>query len=609
MTSIRILPDRVANQIAAGEVIERPAAVIKELLENSLDAGATRVEVEFRQGGRSYMRVEDNGSGMRRDDALLALERHATSKIREADDLDLVASFGFRGEALPSIASVSRFLIRTREAGEETGSEILVNGGKILHVRDCGMPPGTRIEVSHLFNSVPARRKFLKTDNTETGHIVHCARLYALAHPQIAFTLIDGGRVLFQSPPCSELNERIGEIFGEKVLDNLLPIGAAEADLRLSGYVGKPGVGRSTRHEMITFVNRRPVENRTLSYALLESYHSSLSKGRYPLAFLFLDIDSRGVDVNVHPAKREIRFREEGRVRRFVIGAVLKRLESGSSPEAAGSGSAAGPDPEPGEPAAGSRGAAPPAPIPMPGAFSTQPRASPKTGVAARSGGLPPAPAPTVAAGDGPEAKGRGFSVDSPGGAAEGWRFLGLAHGRYAVFETGAGLVLLDRRAAHERVAYEEILDHYQKEKPPAQSLLFPVPLEVDALGAAVLENHREFLKATGFEVEPFGRNFFRVESVPVWVDPERVEPFLRDLIGLMRDGNLPESQPSLARDTIARLAACRAVRISDSATEAEMTGLVGRLLACRQPLTNPRGRPAFVEISRGELDRRFQKR
>ena len=295
MAKVRILHDRVANQIAAGEVIERPAAVVKELVENALDAGATRIEVEFRHGGRSLMRVEDNGSGMSRDDALLALERHATSKIVEAADLDRLASYGFRGEALPSIASVSRFLMQTREAGSEAGSEILVNGGKFVHVRECGRPVGTCIEVTHLFNSVPARRKFLKTDQTEAAHIVHCVRLYALACPRTAFTLIEDGRVIFRSPECSTLEERVTEIFGRQVAESLIPIACDEPGLRLTGLIGRPGVGRSTRHEMIVFVNARPVDSRTLNYALIESYSESLPKGRYPLAFVFFECAPAGL--------------------------------------------------------------------------------------------------------------------------------------------------------------------------------------------------------------------------------------------------------------------------------------------------------------------------
>ncbi|MGY8717240.1 MAG: DNA mismatch repair endonuclease MutL, partial [Verrucomicrobiia bacterium] len=326
MSDIRILSDRVANQIAAGEVIERPAAVVKELVENALDAGATRIEVEFRHGGRSLMRIEDNGHGMNRDNALLSLERHATSKINEAVDLDQLGSFGFRGEAVPSIASVSKFTLQTRAEGDELGTEVLVNGGKIVHVRDCGRPIGTRMEVEHLFNSVPARRKFLKRDRTEAAHIVAGVRLYALASPGVAFTLIEDGRVIFSSPVCPALSDRVAEIFGRQLAEQLVPLKAEEGDFKLAGLIGRPGVGRSTRHEMIVFVNGRPVDNRTLNYALIESYHESLPKGRYPPAFVFFTLPPHEVDVNVHPAKREVRFRSEPAVRGFVIRAVLERL-------------------------------------------------------------------------------------------------------------------------------------------------------------------------------------------------------------------------------------------------------------------------------------------
>jgi DNA mismatch repair protein MutL len=260
---------------------------------------------------------------MSRDDALLALERHATSKIREAADLDHVTTFGFRGEALPSIASVSRFVLQTRAAGAENGTEILVDGGKLAHVRDCGMPVGTRVVVSHLFNSVPARRKFLKSDATEAAHLAHHARLRALANPGVAFSLVEDGRMVFQSPVCPTLEERVAELFGRQIAADLIAVEAREGDLELAGLISRPGVARATRHEMITFVNRRPVDSRTLAYALLESYQAVIPKGRYPLAFVFLGIDPAAVDVNVHPAKREVRFRDEVRVRGFTIRAEV----------------------------------------------------------------------------------------------------------------------------------------------------------------------------------------------------------------------------------------------------------------------------------------------
>lgn len=595
MAKVRILPDRVANQIAAGEVIERPAAVIKELVENALDAGATRIEVEFRHGGRSLMRVEDNGSGMSKDDALLALERHATSKIAEAADLDRLISYGFRGEALPSIASVSRFELQTREQDRDAGTEILVNGGKLLHVRDCGRPVGTRIIVTHLFNSVPARRKFLKTDQTEAAHIIQCVRFYALASPQAAFTLIENGRVIFKSPECATLADRVAEIFGRQTAEALVPIETAESGMKLSGLIGRPGVARSTRHEMVIFVNQRPVDSRTLNYALIESYHESLPKGRYPLAFLFFECEPAAVDVNVHPAKREVRFRSEPAVRAFVIRSVLEKLRGLMAPPAPATPVSS--PPPPATPAASAQSpsrstAAPPPPAPV--------RAVPATSVAPRPNSAPlskPAvPAPPTRA---PEA---------PRPTAPSWRFLGLAHGNYALFETASGLVLMDRRAAHERVWFERLQEQFTQGDVPSQRLLLPVPIELDPIATALLLDRLDFLGAHGFEVSEFGRNFFRIEAVPAWMEPVDAEPFMRDFLGLLRDGRMPGRNVDLARDELARLAASKAVRISAAESEAEVRNLLAQLFATQHPLTSPAGRPTYIELNHAELSRRFQK-
>ncbi|MBL9186923.1 MAG: DNA mismatch repair endonuclease MutL [Opitutaceae bacterium] len=602
MAKVRILPDRVANQIAAGEVIERPAAVVKELVENALDAGATRIEVEFRHGGRSLMRIEDNGHGMSRDDALLALERHATSKIEEAADLDRLASYGFRGEALPSIASVSRFELQTREQGSDVGTEILVNGGKFVHVRECGRPVGTRIEVSHLFNSVPARRKFLKTDQTEAAHIVHCVRLYALACPRTAFTLIEDGRVVFRSPECSTLEERVAEIFGKQIAESLVAIETAEPGLRLSGLIGRPGVGRATRHEMIVYVNGRPVDSRTLNYALIESYHESLPKGRYPLAFVFFECDPAAVDVNVHPAKREVRFRSEPQVRGFVIRAVLQRLR-----ELAGAVEA----PRAASLEAGSVRHEPRVPAPIPQGRAAAPLAAGSTVAPLRPleterRGAEPARYPRPVGG--PAANAPALENRKAETVTPAWRFVGLTHGNYALFETAAGLVLLDRRAAHERVWFERLVAQFKAGAVPSQRLLLPLPIELDAIAAALLLDRLKFLAAHGFEVAEFGRNFFRVEAVPAWMEPGDAVPFLRDLIGAFRDGTIPERDAGLAHEELARLALAKAVRLPTSGGEAEIHALVAQLFATATPLTNPQGRPTYIELNHGELARRFSK-
>ena len=579
MAKVRILPDRVANQIAAGEVIERPSAVVKELLENALDAGATRVSVEFAHAGRSLIRVEDNGHGMSPEDARTSLLRHATSKIADAADLDRLSTFGFRGEALPSIASVSRFALFTRESGSDSGTEIVVHAGRIVHERSCGRPVGTRIDVEHLFEPVPARRKFLKSDRTESGHIVNCVRLYALACPSASFTLIEDGREVFRSPECPTLLERVSEIYGAQAAEGLLPLDVSEAGLRLSGLIGRPGVGRATRHDLVTFVNSRPVDSRALNGALIESYRETLPQGRYPVAFVFLECRPSEVDVNVHPAKREIRFRSEAIVRGFVIRAVLSRLRDWNSAAA---------------PAA-----------PAPGA-SLGPRSS------------LPAPFFEAAVGEPAQERSHGPVAEAaPPTSAHAapsipsgpdWRFVGTAHGNYVLFETGQGLVLLDRRVAHERVWYERLLAQLGSGGVPVQRLLLPISLELNPVSAAVLVDNHGFFRRHGIEIVEFGRNFFRVEALPAWMEPGDAEPFIRDLVGALREGRIPSADVEAARDEFARLAAAKAVRLPAGMGEAEAIALLKELFATSTPVAGPRGHPTYVEFNHGELARRFQK-
>jgi len=620
MSRIRILPDRVANQIAAGEVVERPAAVVKELVENSLDAGATRVEVEFRHGGKSYIRVEDNGSGLTPDEALLALERHATSKIREAADLSAVLTFGFRGEALPSIASVARFTLVSRPASAAEGTEILVNGGKMIHQRACGCPPGTRVEVSHLFNSVPARRKFLKTDETEAAHITRLVRLYAIAHPEVAFSLLEDGRLIFRSPACSDLRERVAEIWGRRAAGELVEfpeVADTAGGLKISGLLGQPGLGRPTRDGLITLVNRRPVDSRTLSYAVLEAYHTHVPKGRYPPAILFLDIDPAAVDVNVHPAKREVRFRDEGRVRQFVLGAVLAQLRKliGRTEQGTGN-SIATPNAQ--RPTLNAQVLSAlntrtqqPATTPALARPETQNSKletfPPKIAVFATTGPLTENRKPETSSGSELPSP-----LSTPQPATSNlqptpnlrftWRYVGRWRGQIYLFETPSGLVLFNARAAHERVWFEKLQARFANSSMTSQRLLFPLPMEFDALTCTALMAHRTWLNQQGFALEEFGRNFFRLEAVPDWLEPTRAENFLRDLAELACE----RGHATLRHDDIARLAATRALRLGDHPTEQEIRTLAQRLLATAQPLTCPRGHPTFLELASSDLFRRL---
>ena len=617
MPKIRILSDNVANQIAAGEVVERPMSVVKELLENAIDAGATRVHVEFRNGGRSFISIEDNGCGMTRDEALTALERHATSKIRETEDLDTIRTFGFRGEALPSIASVSRFTLRTKTEGDALGTEIFVNGGRYVHCRDVGMAAGTKIEVTGLFSNVPARLKFLKSENTEAAHITRAIRLYAVAHPKIAFTLWEDGREIFRSPANLEMLDRVAAIWGRQLADDLMPLKPAEGfGMRLTGLLGKPGVSRSSRQEMVTVVNGRPVDNRTMAYSLVESYHTLIPRGRYPLAFLFLEIDPHAVDVNVHPAKREIRFRDESRVRNFLITTVLKTIAPETFAAPAGA-----PVPAPGFRAEVPRDAFPraaaPKAVPV-RAELPETRRAPAFPQGAEPDSEPPerrADAPEASAEIPPPPAPRPVPAESraPARAAvpafDRWRFFGkLAGEPLALFQADDGLLLLHLRFARERVWFERVLARFREETPVSQPLLIPEPMEFEPLLADALARHLRTLAAAGFDVEIFGRDFFRLNAVPDWLPTDAdARAFVRDLVA--RVARLPAdfSRSDVAAETLARIAATQAAATaSENFDEAKIRLLLRELFACAQPNVSPDGRKIFIEIPKREILRRF---
>src|SRR6187401_2518880 len=329
MSRIRLLSETVASQVAAGEVVERPASVVKELVENSLDAGARNIDIAIRRGGISLVRVMDDGCGMGRDDALLSLERHATSKIRSAVELQAIATLGFRGEALPSIASVSRFRLTTREAGAVAGTEIVVNGGKIDILREGGEAPRTQVEVRSLFYNLPARRKFLRSENTESRNIEHQIHLQAIGHPQIGFSLLRDDRMLFQLPASATLGDRIRDLYGVELLQRLVEInGAASPKIQISGFIGQAGLSRQSRSQQLVFVNGRAIESNLITGGVREGYHTALMKGQYAVTFLFVEIDPAAVDVNVHPAKREVRFRDPNNVREAVVETIHRTLES-----------------------------------------------------------------------------------------------------------------------------------------------------------------------------------------------------------------------------------------------------------------------------------------
>ena len=651
MNRIRLLPEQVANQIAAGEVIERPASVVKELVENALDAQARRVVVEIQAGGRSLVRVGDDGLGMARDDALLCLERHATSKIRRAEDLAALATLGFRGEALPSIASVSRFTLttRAREGDSPEGTQIIVHGGRILEVKAAGRAPGTTVEVRQLFFNLPARRKFLRTEETESAHIQHYLTLAALAHPEVAFAFQRDGRPVWQLPPVKAgdgsaarlgaLQERLRILYGgERALLRVDYSAALEppddpdaetapaparppapaAPFRLWGFIGAPGVSRSNREDQHLFVNRRPIENRGLNFALLEGYHTALMKGRYPVACLFLEIDPAMVDVNIHPAKREVKFHREAEVRRLVAQAIRQTLlafHSGTPASAAPPAAAPGPP----EPAAPPPLAPPPPPAAQsalpnfPAALAPAPQPRPLTASATPPlrMGFSPAPAPPATpAVLPPTAPGPLPPPPLPAPVPllkVPLRLVGVIGRLYVVLESDRGLVLLDQHAAHERILFEQMLRRLeQHDQAPSQRLLLPETVELAAREAGFLREQLSVLTRLGVGLSEFGERTFLLDALPPFVKVPDARRFVIELVDELRAAGRELNALRLGEDTIAKTVCRHAVKANDPLAGRELENLVEDLRHCAMPYTCPHGRPTLIEMSFRELEKKF---
>src|SRR5438105_3922239 len=508
MSRIRLLPEILASQVAAGEVVERPASVVKELVENSIDAGARKIEVIIRRGGISLIRVVDDGCGMDRDDALLSLERHATSKIRTAADLAAVATLGFRGEALPSIASVSRFRLTTREPGEIAGTEIIVAGGRIETVRDGGEAPGTQVEVRSIFYNLPARRKFLRSENTESRNIEHQLHLQAIGHPQIGFSLIRDDRMLFQLPAAVTLSDRIRDLYGAELLQRLVEISdAASPKVRISGFTGQAGLSRQARTQQLVFVNGRAIESSLLTGAIREGYHTALMKGQYPVTFLFLELDPAAVDVNVHPAKREVRFRDPTAIREAIVQSIQQTLERGRM-------------------AWQEKFRAPPI---VPTAVPRKPAADltlrPEVAAPEESHRelpyLSPAVARVVDPGrtqQAPEPVGQAPRLPTPRvdsardaqllqhraskDAQQQFQIIGVLNKLYVLMENADGLVLVDQHAAHERILFEELRRRMEQQGVPSQKLLIPQTFDLPPRDAEWVERNMSILQKMGIGIE-----------------------------------------------------------------------------------------------------------
>ena len=673
MGKIRILPDNVANKIAAGEVVERPASAVKELVENALDAGASHIRVEVEAGGKRLVRVADDGCGMLRDDALLAFERHATSKLRAADDLLSVATLGFRGEALPAIAAVSRLVLETRTAEEPSGTRLEINGGRLRDVRDAGLPVGTCVTVRQLFYNIPARRKFLRTEATELGHIASLATHYALAHPERHFTLSSTGGELLNVTPVQTQRERMFQVFGADTLEQLVELGAIETKLvlpavtsalpgfapshptsaepdaageptvktlRLSGFVSGPQVQKASRNSIFIFVNRRLIRDRLLLHALGEAYRNLIPPASFPLALLFLEIPFDEVDVNVHPAKTEVRFRHHGFVHDFLRDAVRRRLTEARpvSTFPVGAPSVLEPQPvlgrPPVQPSVRPSGPAPSgefhltAPRPEPEArrfpfaavtpYEVQaPTADPRpfgTGPGAALAGVTATPQtqPAAAAADTQAARPLAEPlppaiVESAGDELAGLRPLGQLQQSFIVAASDDGLWIVDQHVAHERVLFEKTLRDRSAGRRQVQQLLMPLVLQLTPAQQATLEQLGKELEVNGFEIEPFGPRTVAVKGAPAGIAAQELDKMLRDLLDGLEASHV--SPLDDARGRVAASIACHAaIKINTPLDQAKMQWLLDALARTEAPMSCPHGRPVVLKYSLREILKAFHR-
>ena len=661
MNRIKLLSEQVANQIAAGEVVERPASVVKELVENSLDAEAKKITVEIGAGGRSLIRVTDDGTGMSRDDALLCLERHATSKIVKAEDLASIATMGFRGEAVPSIASVSRFTLTTRERESVSpeGTQIVINGGTIAEVKAAGSATGTSVEVRQLFFNLPARRKFLRTEETEAAHIQHYLTLAALAFPEVAFTFVKDGRNVWQLPAIKSgaatssrieaLRERLRALLGD---EKLLPVNFSAAldddrnppmpdetdifetaspekpeirnpqsTIRIWGLIGSPGVSRATRDGQFVFVNRRPVENRGVNYALIEGYHNSLMKGRYPVCCLFLEIDPAAVDVNIHPAKREVKFHREFEVRKFTAQAVHDALLAFHS-EPGKTISTAKPPSAPSELSFAPEASAPALPN-FPEKLKPPTAAPPQIPAAAQTplkmGFSSPSSQTAPVVGES-ELKTQNSKFTTPPASISNLpsatatpllnvplRLVGVVGKLYVLLESDRGVVLLDQHAAHERILYEQMLNRLEQNgSTPSQKLLLPETIELPPRDASFLRDQLPALTRLGVGLSEFGERTFLLDALPPFVKVPDTRRFIFDLVDELRAAGREVNLARLGEHTVAKTVCRHAVKANDPLGGPELENLVEDLRRCAMPYTCPHGRPTLIEMNYRELEKKF---
>ncbi len=571
MPVVRVLPDILASQVAAGEVVERPASVVKELVENSLDAGAREVMVDIEKGGVNLIRVTDDGCGMAREDALLSLERHATSKLRTAADLGTILTLGFRGEAVPSIASVAKFRMVTRQADSLTGTEIIVDGGKLRDVRDAGGAPGTVIEARNLFFNMPARRKFMRAESTESAYVEQQLRLHALAAPGVRFRFRKDDRTIFDLPGVVRTADRVRQLLGNELGGELVEISETMGNgMQVSGFILPAQHARKGRRHQFVFLNGRPIEDTAISKGLVEGFRGNLQDGLYPAAWLWLEMEPQLVDVNVHPAKKEVRFHRPHEIRDLISQAVADCLKP-----------------------------RPRSPLPQ---VSTQPASTsefiiePEEKVVSRAAMFHPSQQEmTMVAGSDAE-------IAERLSKAPQFRLVGMLQERYVIFESDSGLVLFDPKAARERIIFEQLTKGH-KEGLETQNLLVPVLIELDPRDLDHLLREKNALLEAGLEVEAFGGNTLQLRSLPAFLQMEDPNIFLSEILEETLHG--PASAGKFTFERLARIIANKAAkRVVPRIVEAQ--SLLGELFECDLPYCAADGRPTLTEFNRKDIDRRF---
>jgi len=594
MPKIHLLPPDLANQIAAGEVVERPASVVKELLENALDAGARRVTIAVEFGGKKRIRVEDDGEGMAADDARLAVERHATSKLEHADDLAAIRTLGFRGEALPSIASVSHFVLRTRARGTVAGTEVRVNAGVTASVKDVGAPEGTLVEVADLFYNLPARRKFLKSDAAETTQISRLVTQLALGYPEVGFMLSSGGRRLVECPPAASLRDRFFQLYGER--PDLIEVRKQAGGMTLEGFVASLGDQGPARGPQNIFVNRRIVKDRTIAHAVQQAYSHATIKERSPEVHLFLAVAPMRVDVNVHPTKAEVRFLDQSLVHEVVRRALSDALGEGRAPELQF---------RPVEPAAPGPVAQSLPSVLAGGSFAS--RWAPATRAFAR----PEAGTSVPPAADKAVVEGRPSSTVGPGHLAADIRPmipLGQFRDTFIIAIDDEGVSIVDQHVAHERVLFEQVMEQLTSGRLESQRLLEPIILALAADARQAVAAHGPELERFGFEIDEFGGDSVRIAALPAILDRRAAEAVIRalaaDLEGLDRGVPVEEGLKRLAATT-----ACHAaVKANYPLTHEKMAYILDELRRTAYSSVCPHGRPVVLRLSRREIEKNFQR-